>query len=272
MPSNNAQGYMYVATGQKYLAEALVSAASLRRINNDVHITLVTDQPINNSLFDKVVIEPFKSENPGDGYLYKVKHIYNSSPYQNTLFIDTDTYFCDDCQSLFEVLDFFDVAIAPDPTDIWRPLSPINNQRLKSFSAYNTGVILFKKNNNNEVLFSNWLKIFSKKVTSQFLNRETDQTSLIEAWLESDSKIYVLSHDWNARTPYFFTLNKSVKIIHGRHKDYELVKRKLNQPEPQEQRCWLPFEQRCVVNFSRRKALAYRLKHLTQYMQGILRV
>lgn len=246
-------GYLYIATGDKYIQEAIVSATSLKKLNDRAQISLVTDEKLNHPLFDEIITPPVKIENFQQGLLYKVRHIYEASPYDRTLFIDTDTYFCEDCQDIFETLDFFDLALVPAPSDLNKAKSPKTQQILKACVPYNTGVILFKKSLNNDFLFKRWLEIFEAKVVNNSLREtwETDQTSFIEAWLEAQSKVYVLSYAWNARTPLFLNFSEPVKIIHGRHDDYERIEKELNKPRKNtpaaNHRCWLPVENRCIT-------------------------
>ncbi|MGF1481368.1 MAG: hypothetical protein ACFB4I_18115 [Cyanophyceae cyanobacterium] len=244
------KGYLYTATGKQFIQEATRSAQSLRKIDKQAHITLVTDEHLDSGLFDNVVIKPANIQTRKEGLLYKVKNIYQSSPYQETLFLDSDTYVCESCDSLFELLEFFDIAIAPDPTDPFWAKSPSSLKRIKACAPYNTGVIAFKKNQKNETLFREWLDIYQNKIINKEIHRENDQTSFMEAWLKSDAKIYVLAHSWNARTPFFITLNQSVKIIHGRHKNYDLIRKKLNQPLYSKHRCWLPVHEKCLTKKS----------------------
>ena len=244
------KGYLYVAIGEQFVNEAICSAQSLKKVDRNADITLITDTEIDNTVFDHVIIKPATINSYKEGLLYKVEHIYSSSPYEQTLFLDTDTYICESCSNLFNLLDFFDVAIAPDPTDVNRPISPKSQEKLKASDVYNTGVILFRKNERNDVLFKNWLDIYKTKITQKTVKKENDQTSFIESWLQSDAKIYTLSHAWNARTPFFFTLNQSVKIIHGRHKNHENIKNKLNKPHYSKHRCWLPVQEKCVIKKS----------------------
>lgn len=252
------QGYLYVAVGEQFLQEATCSAQSLRKIDSNAHITLVTDKKIDSTVFDNIIVKPTTINNYKEGLLYKVEHVYSSSPYDKTLFLDTDTYICESCVSLFKLLDFFDVAIAPDPTDVNRAKIPESLEKLKASDLYNTGVILFLKNQRNETLFKNWLSIYKNKILQKTVNKENDQTSFIESWLQSAAKIYVLSSAWNARTPFFFTLNQSVKIIHGRHKNYKKIQQKLNKPHPSKHRCWLPIQEKCVI---KKSGLLYHYKN-----------
>ena len=268
------RGYLYVATGDKFICEAVCSAQSLKTVDNSAHITLITDHPCKSDVFDQVIVQPTTTQTYKHGLLYKVQHLYQSSPYDETLFIDSDTYICEKIGGLFDLLEFFDAAIAPDPTDVNRPKPLQSEHRLRASDLYNTGVILFKKNERNDALFEHWLTIYSHKLDTQTLGRENDQTSFMEAWLQSASKIYVLSHAWNARTPFFFTLNQSVKIIHGRHKNYEAIRQRLNQPHHSRHRCWLPVHQKCVMKKSgwryHTKTFGSRWKHrLVEAIKGV---
>lgn len=244
------KGYLYVAVGDQFLQEATSSAQSLKAIDNNAHITLVTDKKVDIEVFNIIIIKPTTINSYKEGLLYKVEHIYASSPYEQTLFLDSDTYICESCQSIFELLEFFDLAIAPDPTDVNRATSPTSLKKIKASDLYNTGVILFGKNQRNESLFRKWLSIYQTKIVEKKINKENDQTSFLESWLQSESKIYVLSSAWNARTPFFFTLNQSVKIIHGRHKNYQKIQNKLNKPHYSKHRCWLPIQEKCVIKKS----------------------
>ncbi|MDV3347123.1 hypothetical protein SPB21_11570 [Leptothoe sp. ISB3NOV94-8A] len=263
------KGYLYVAAGERFVREAIGSARSLRHVDENAQIALVTDQPIESDAFDQVIVRPTTTETYNHGLLYKVQHLYHSSPYTETLFIDSDTYICENISHIFDLLDFFDVAIAQDPTDVNRAKSPQSLQRLKASDLYNTGVILYTKNERNDHLFDHWLKTYQTKLKQSTLGKENDQTSFMEAWLKSTSKIYVLSHAWNARTPFFFTLNQSVKIIHGRHPNYEAIKVKLNKPHPSRHRCWLPVHQKCVM---KKSGWLYHIKTFgSQWKHRILR-
>ncbi len=267
--NNHKIGYLYIATGDKYMKEAIVSATSLKKLNESANITLVTDKNIDNSLFDEVVIRPVDVKHFKEGLLYKVRHIYRGSPYEKTLFVDTDTYFCDDCQEIFETLDFFDLAVAPDPTDPHKAKYPKTNKVLAACETYNTGVILFKKSSNNELFFQRWLEIYESKIINQTVGKENDQTSFIEAWLESNCKMYVLSHAWNARTPFFFTLKDAVKIIHGRHRNYEVIKNELNRLPGRQHRCWLPIQKRTI---KKKQGWEYQLSLITDKIKEYLKL
>src|SRR6185295_17196373 len=177
----NECGYLYVAAGApKYLQEAKISATSLRAVDPTAHITLITDKPIDGVLFDEVVIQPVAFTAWRAGVSYRTKHIYNDSPYEKTLYLDTDTYIYEPCQDLFGLLDHFDVCMAAAPADMHEPF--IDGKPLTACFPYNAGVIAFKKNDRNEFLFRTWHERYDKKLREGTIRaKESDQAAFMEA-------------------------------------------------------------------------------------------
>lgn len=232
------KGYLYIATGDKYINEAVNSVTSLKKSNPDAHATLITDKKVQISKFDRIIIRKNNHNSTGwkEGILYKVKGLL-SSPYEKTFFIDTDTYFVDDCSELFNVLDYFDLLISHAPADSNKIM--IEGKYLEGYYPYNTGVIVFNKNSIVEKLFSDWIITYKNK----FNVYPHDQAPFMEALLNNKVKIYVLQSIYNFRTPSIVTfLPLKVKIIHGRMNDYESLSKKINSSISQ--RAWVPEKRR----------------------------
>ncbi|MFK7936111.1 MAG: hypothetical protein AB8G22_21535, partial [Saprospiraceae bacterium] len=143
-------GYLYIATGQKYIDEALVSLRSLRRFVPDAHATLITDEPFKHPAFNRVQIfssADFASSWTG-GLLYRVAAM-GTTPYQKTFFIDSDTYFTDSCEELFRLLDFFDVLVASSPADVSN--IELDGEALQGYTPHHMGVIVFRKNEKTQL-------------------------------------------------------------------------------------------------------------------------
>lgn len=239
------QGYLYIACGEKFVQQAIISANSLRRVDKKAHITLITDHSIENNVFNYIIICPMDYS-----LIDKVRYIYEKSPYEKTFFLDVDTYFYDDCKELFKLLDYFNICMAAAPAE--REVV-IEGKSLIGYRPYNTGVILFRKNKHNEHLFKEWYRIFVERLNSNQCEKhinpeETDQASLGLALLHSDARVYVFPNIWNARVPFFINLKGEVKIIHGWELDYEQMRPIIN--ETTAQRCWDPFKQKCIYKES----------------------
>ena len=106
--SNKGQnGFIYAVAGQKYIDEAIKSCLSIRKVNPDANVTIFSDQPIENHPFNQVVLFEQDMSQYVDAKCAKIKAMAQS-PYERTIFIDSDTYFTDDCLELFDLLDYFD--------------------------------------------------------------------------------------------------------------------------------------------------------------------
>ncbi len=253
-------GYLYIATGDKYIREAAISVKSLRKVDKKAHITLVTNKKLEislSSLFDEIKICPDSSNKWHGGLAYKVKHIYRDSPYENTFFIDTDTYFYESCRELFELLDYFDICMANAPVSID---AYINKKLVKGLTTYNTGVILYRKNKINERLFEKWYEFYEIDLREGTVKIDGDQTPFMEAFAKSESKVHILSNVWNARIPYYINLTGSVKIAHGRYgsyeSNYEKLRARINKST--DNRCWHPMQARCF--YGRKPSTLSKLK------------
>ncbi len=240
------EGYLYIATGEKYLKEATKSATSLKACSANVHITLITDASFKSPVFDCVEVMDVQSGN-GQwkmGILFKVMGLLKS-PYQKTFFVDTDTIFCEDCNELFDLLEYYDVLISPALTD--DTVITVDTRKLHGYYPYNTGVVVFKKNKRTEKFLNEWLRIYKAK----FKIYPHDQAPFMEALLQNHVKLYALKPIYNFRTPFFVSLPAlPVKILHGRKGNLEEMQLMLNKNLVH--RMWHP---RLKKVFLRKKAL-----------------
>lgn len=239
------EGYLYIATGnRKYLVEAFKSAESLRKVESEAKIALIADsQIIKNeealtSMFDDIIIEePIKySENDWkNGLCYKVKQMY-LSPYDKTIFVDTDTYFTDTFKEIFRILNYYDLCIAHAPNDMDGIYD--GDISINGYQGYNSGIVCFRKNQNISELFDTWVdKILNR-------NYKTDQGALMEALLFSNCKIYVLRNNYNCRSIFLNKIIGKVVLIHGRHKNIEKIAKRINYSHGD--RVWLPHLKFCL--------------------------
>lgn len=238
-------GYLYIATGEKFIAEAAFSAESLRRRNKKCHITLITDENISNNVFDTVLeFKPDvdKSLNRRQlSRLYKINGMLHT-PYERTVFIDTDTFFCDDCSELFDLLDIYDIMVCHDFYE--GNLVQLNNKTFQAFPGLNTGVIAYRKNEIVDQLFYKWLDLYKTGVDRY----SGDQPAFMDALLYVSTKLLVLHSIYNFRFRQNLGIpqNKIVKIIHGRLSlnDFYILEQKLN-TEDKRQRAWVSKEYKC---------------------------
>lgn len=218
-------GVIYVATGKSYIDEACQSAASLKDKMPNTKITIFSSQMVKSPFFDEVVI----IRKPQYDYVDKILPIANS-PYKHTLFLDTDTYLCDDISEIFTLLERFDIAVAHEP---WRReginYEAIGDEIPPSFPEMNTGVILFKKSPKVSLLFREWLKIYQASMSKKVKPRH-DQPAFREALFKSELRVATLTPEYNCRFifPVFVGGLAEVKILHGRYPELSAVAKELN--------------------------------------------
>ncbi len=246
------EGFLYVATGQKYIQEAINSAESLKRHAKSAKIALVTNKAFFSDIFDEIIV--IDRESPIDwktGLAFKVEGLL-CSPFEKTFFLDTDTYFTDDVQELFRILDFFDMLICHASNDISK--IKIEEKKLEGLSPYNTGVIVFKNSKKVESLFRHWKDLF----TTNSAKYSSDQPAFMEALLYHDIKIYVLSYVYNFRFTSFITVPPlKVKLLHGRSSNYNRLDQIINK-HPHNHRTWSPYWGMMFKNYRRHR----RIKNL----------
>lgn len=200
------QGVIYVATGAKYLKEAIQSANSVQRVMPGLPMTLFTDQDVPSGTFDQVILV----DGSGQGRPAKIRSMA-ASPYDETLFLDTDTWMCQPCYDAFWPLNKFDIAVAHE---VYR--NEYDFERFPdSFPALNTGVVVYRKSPQTDAFFQSWerayLDVFRHK-------RPADQPAFRHTLYHSDLMHYILPPEFNFRTNYPVVLGgfARAKIIHDR--------------------------------------------------------
>jgi hypothetical protein len=201
-------GVIYVATGDRFVAEAEQSLATLRATNPQLPVMLLSgeDAP-RKDLWDEVQVDPaLKSQKN------RAKLCMDRAPWQRCLFLDTDTRVCGDLSDGFALLDRFDFAgqhgygghhyeVAGVPT---------------SFPEVNSGVLFWRRNGKTKALFARWRELYDS-LDQSHETRTWDQKSLRVALWESDLHFVDLPSIYNAM-PYFpYVLERKLVVAHGRN-------------------------------------------------------
>jgi len=187
------KGVLYIAFGEKYVDEAIYSAKSLKRHCPELPAALFTDKKIEDSVFDNIkIIE-------ADHIRCKVDYIYDS-PYDYTLYLDSDTKINHDITEMFEILDKFDIALTHSfarKLD-WKSKAITEYAEIPySFPECEGGVILFKKSEKTKHFFKLWRGLFYKYKEQ---TKNWDQATFRVALWQSDLKIHTLPIEYNLRS------------------------------------------------------------------------
>jgi hypothetical protein len=208
-------GVLYITTGKKYIKAAVRSAETVRKFSPDLPIHLFADYRIHGFEFDKIP-DPFTSVEEIEHPHRRSKLDYMSrTPYDRTLYLDTDTALATDIRSIYQVLDRFDIALChAHVRNNEVRLRPWNVTIPDAFPQFNSGVILYKNNPETIKLMEAWPSAYQEAGFPQ------DQTTLRELLWLSDLRIATLPPEYNLRfMKYHFLWSKRetvTKIYHLR--------------------------------------------------------
>jgi len=161
------RGAIYLASGEKFLQEARASAASLAQFG--VEHTLIEN--------DGLAVDAY-----GDKAL-----MYRETPYESTVFLDTDTVVLGDLSFGFEMAEKHGIAISIAPACYagrW-------DTDLGDAVEYNTGVVFFRKSPEVQSVFDFWVSIAD--------THRNDQATFAQAIIKTGFNPFVLPRNWNYR-------------------------------------------------------------------------
>ena len=217
------RGYLYIAYGARYLAEARRSMAQLRAVDPEAEITVLGDS--------------------GHRGKYDAKMLQlGDAPYERTIFFDTDTYCIASPRPLFDLLDCFDVCMAPAPKELdLRQLEPPFHRRA-GLRPCNSGVIVYRSGDATQAMWRLAAERYRRLDHKIFLAghpdpQKSDQSYIASAIADTDVRLHVLPSEWNFRTPFFGIARGEVKILHGRG-DMPAVAAEVNRTH--KERLWNP--------------------------------
>ena len=220
-------GILYAATGHPWLDEAVRSAESCKARMQDVPIALFTDRPAeaDSSLFDHV----YGIDEPSYSYYDKIEPL-TQTPFERTLFLDSDTLVIEPVYELAALLDRFDLAYCHAPMRYGEHDFPGCNE---GFPQGNTGVILYQFNSRVISFFEAWAGSYRTHAEGHAGGDNSalnDQPSFRETIYESDLRFTILPCEYNLRTnmPYFAGGRARVKILHGRDPELSAVAATVN--------------------------------------------
>ena len=253
-------GILYIAIGAEYLREAKVSVESLRECMPDVSVALITDQSVDDERFDRVISERSLPDDYGSSTLWP-----DISPFERTIFLDTDTYVYSDISELFDVLDESDLAAAIAPNQ--NTVEGVPNACVE----YNTGVVSFRSTERVNAFFDAWQHRYETWREERELSR--NQPSFTKALYESDLNVCPLATRYNCKSHFPGYLTGEAKVIHGRRHSASLptVAEALN--STQEKRVHRPrsyFSTTSPIHIYEGLPLRYRLEKSMAHYSGLV--
>jgi len=210
MSESDNCGVVYITTSNRFVEEAKISAESVKSVMPDVSISIITDMDVSDTVFDNRI----SIKNPQYGFGDKVYHL-EQTPYDKTIFLDTDTYVVEPIRDLFEVLDEFDIAVANNQRNYasnrvdYQPVNTLPD----AFPERNTGVIAYKSSPAMDRFFKSWKKTYENILSH---GQKMDQSSFRLSLYHSDLRIATLPSEYNCRFRNPGAVSGKVKVFHGR--------------------------------------------------------
>lgn len=231
MPS---RGFLYAATGEKSVREAIVAATQLHRVHPDIPSVLFTDLPdlAAGGPFEQVITVPEQRWVRTEAKVWAV----GRSPYEHTVYLDTDTYVCGDMTPLFDVLDRFDIAGVPVTLRLAKGAGHADPDDIPdAFQTINGGMLAYRRNDATAALFDRWWELYQADRATAGDDRIMDQPSLRVALWRTDCQLLIVPSEFNLRTKQYRSRPVAaigpVRMIHGRPNDPSALDRKWNRTE-----------------------------------------
>lgn len=244
--TNTNSGVVYVAFGERYISECQQSIRSLRKSSGNINVSVITDRPWKDGPQpDNFIIRD------GFGLGSKPRYIYEASPYERTLFIDTDTYVFQDLSKLFDLLNYYDFGAR----HISCPLE--FGDKLEHHPYVASTILLFRRNLAVEELFKIWLDAYEnalRSLDSKFCSRLSDDKYLGESIAKSSVRSlhlpeYILidlsQTSWTHYPPLIFhgryrKMSSIAGLFNDRWIARNLKRREMGQEPDRLIKVWLP--------------------------------
>jgi hypothetical protein len=221
-------GVMYCSTGEFYVAEAIRAASSSLRVNDVPHV-----------LFADVDVDPpagmtvSRFEPTGEFFADRIANM-RRSPFERTLYLDSDTYVVDDVVHVLALLDHYDfaAAFAPGYRGLHDPEVPW------AFHEFNCGVLAWRHSERTDAFMSDWQRTYEGWLVEEdpfpgaraaSRGGRADQPAFRHCAWKHGIDVFALPAEYNFRIGFPQTVVGSVHVIHGEHPDPAALAKRLNE-------------------------------------------
>lgn len=166
------RGIIYLASGgRSYLGELLTSFHSLRQFEPDLPVTVFSRFAVPRGLKNCTALPITSNEHP-----LKLKVLtLKDSPYDETLFLDTDTTVLGPLAPIFEQLGRHDFAAANSHEADWS-VQPYRFLAMVKPRDYNTGVLLYRKTGPMRRFLAEWeASVMAQDASDMWAGHNCDQ-------------------------------------------------------------------------------------------------
>jgi hypothetical protein len=218
-------GIIYSCSGPTYIEEAVSSARSSLRHNDVPHLIYASPVPAVPRDEPRLAFAPFTPS--GNPFLDRIANM-RRSPFERTIFLDSDTYVVDEIAHLLTLFDSYDAAAvhAPGYRGLADPEVPA------AFHEFNCGVIAWRSNERTAAFLADWEATYAAWLREEpfphAVDRIGDQPAFRHCAWKHGLAIAVLGPEYNFRITKPGTLVGKVRVLHGRHPRPEALAARLN--------------------------------------------
>ena len=198
--NNHAFQIIYLAFGDFFFAQALLSAYTASHFNPSASIKIVTNITVESHHFISLLPDNLELQyiNAPDSDNRKYKtHIIEFSDVIKTIYIDSDTFVTAPLDDIVTFLDYWDIALRyQDDPQRHTFLNSIricgNKLNIASAPHWNAGVLAFRNSTVVHDFFDVWRELFIKS------GLEFDQVSLVDSIFNCSTRVLTLDRRWNS--------------------------------------------------------------------------
>ncbi len=224
-------GIMYSCFGERYIAEAIRAARSSLRHNEVPHLLFaageVRDPPAGLTVvsFEQVSSAPF---------LDRIANM-RRSPFERTIYLDTDTYVADEIVHVLDLLDNYDLAVAQAPAyrGLDDPEVPV------AFPEFNCGVVAWRASEQVTAFLESWERTYREWLGGDVLTGRYgganpsrsaigDQPAFRRCAWQHRMRVATLPPEYNLRLGVRTTVVDRVRVLHGHTDQYEMYAERYN--------------------------------------------
>ena len=244
------RGITFVAFGDRFVSEAIASAASYRAHMPGVPFALVTNAEIGTRPEFDIIIstseEQVQFPQSYSGYYQKIRGIA-ASPFNITLFVDSDTYCCEPVYDLLVAAAQHGLVAVQAPRKVHTFRIDSLSKQGNVISETNTGVLGFDRARLGDFFFEEWLTLYRKNVPAETGRIFSDQSLFRPLVHQLRITPLYMTYEYNVRVGLPAFLHGRVRILHGRPRHgNDTVARFINSSH--EHRIYLPTIALLVMN------------------------
>jgi hypothetical protein len=219
------EGILYSAFGETYIAEAIRSARSSMAHNRLPHLLLASTDVESVEGLSVARFEP--SAHPFADRTANMRR----SPFERTIFLDSDTFVVDEIAHVLRLLDHYDIAVTRAP---YRPTA--DPEVPTAFYEFNVGVVVWRHSDRMAAFLRSWEETYLAWLREEpFLGAgdasrggRGDQPAFRHCAWQHDVRLYVLPPEYNFRFDFPATAAERVRVLHGRHGNYDALAARVN--------------------------------------------